>query len=220
MPDNCEHWQGLIAERALNPLDPAMEADVTAHLVTCSECRDLAHEFAITAAALATAGPAPTAPPTQDAPSAEHLYTRISTRIATERNRQRRRIWSTGLIATAAAALITVFAINIATSTSSTTRTAPPRIALTNNAIDATAVLEQKAWGTQIRLEGQGFTPGQQYNVWLEQTNGTHIPAGTFTGVANTRITVTLASALPRSQAIAIGVSQPDGTLIDRAALT
>lgn len=218
MPDNCEHWHGLIAERALHPLDPATEADVTAHLVTCTECRALADEFAITAAALATARPAPAAPALPDAPSAEQLYTQISTRIATERNRQRRRSWSTGLIATAAAALITVFAINIATST--TTRTAAAHIALSNDTIDATAVLEQRAWGTQIHLEGQGFTPGQQYNVWLEQANGTHIAAGTFTGVANTRITVVLASALPQSQAIAIGVSQPDGTLIVRAPLT
>ncbi|MEP7201083.1 MAG: anti-sigma factor [Ilumatobacteraceae bacterium] len=218
MPDNCEHWHGLIAEGALHPLDPATEADVTAHLLTCTECRALADEFASTAAALATARPAPAAPAPDDAPSAEYLYTQISTRIATERNRQRRRTWSTGLIATAAAALITVFAINIATS--STTRTAAPHIALSNDTIDATAVLEPRAWGTQIRLEGQGFTPGRQYNVWLEQANGTHIPAGTFTGVANTRITVTLASALPQSQAIAIGVSQPDGTLIVRAPLT
>ena len=220
MPDNCEYWHGLIAEQALHPLGPAQEADVSAHLVTCSECRDLAGEFAITAAALATAHPGAPAPSIHDAPSPEHLYTQISTRIATERNRQRRRTWSTGLLATAAAALITVFAINVATTTSSTSRTAAPHIALSNDTIDATAVLEQRAWGTQIRLEGQGFTPGQQYNVWLEQANGTHIPAGTFTGVANTRITVTLASALPQAEAIAIGVSQPDGTLIDRAPLT
>ena len=221
MPDNCEHWHGVIAERALHPLDPATEADVAAHLVSCSECRAVADEFAITAAVLATARPAPAAAsPLEDAPFAEHLYTQISTRIATERHRQRRRIWSTGLIATAAAALITVFAINNATSTSSTTRTAAPHIALANDTIDATAVLEQRAWGTQIRLEGQGFTPGQQYNVWLEQADGTHLPAGTFTGVANTRITVTLASALPPAEAIAIGVSQPDGTLIVRAPLT
>ena len=220
MPDNCEHWHGLIAERALHPLDPTQEANVSAHLVTCSECRDLADEFAITAAALATAHPGAPAASIHDAPSPEHLYTQISTRIATERNRQRRRTWSAGLIATAAAALITVFAINLATSTSSTNRTEAPHIALSNHSIDATAVLEQRAWGTQIHLEGRGFIAGQQYNVWLEQANGTHIAAGTFTGVANTRITVTLASALHQSQAIAIIVSQPDGTLIDRVPLT
>lgn len=218
MPDNCEHWHGLLAERALHPLDRATEADVSAHLVSCTECRALADEFASTAAALAIARPALTAPALHDAPSAQHLYTQISTRIATERNRRRRRSWSAGLVATAAAALITVFAINIATS--ATTRTAASEFALSNDTIDATAVLEQKAWGTQLHVEGQGFIPGQQYNVWLEQANGTHIPAGTFTGVANTRITVTLASALPQSQAIAIGVSQPDGTLIVRAPLT
>lgn len=218
MPDNCEHWHGVIAERALHPLEHATEADVSAHLVTCTECRALADEFSSTAAALAIARPAPTAPALHDAPSAEHLYNQISTRIAIERNRQRRRTWSAGLVATAAAALITVFAINIATS--STTRTAAPQIALSNDTIDATAVLEQKAWGTEIHVEGQGFIPGQQYNIWLEQANGTHIPAGTFTGVTNTRITVTLASALPKAQAIAIGVSQPDGTLIVRAPLT
>ena len=213
MPDNCEHWHGLIAERSLHPLDPATQAHVAAHLLTCTECRALSDEFATVAAALATARPAPAV---HDLPSAEHLYTQISTRIALERNRHRRR-WSTGLIA-AAAALITVLAIN--TGRSNTTRTTAPPIALANETIDATVVLEQKAWGTQIHLEGQGFTPGQQYNVWLEQANGTHIPAGTFVGVENTRIAVTLASSLHQSQAVAIGVSQPDGTLIIRKPLT
>lgn len=76
-----------------------------------------------------------------------------------------------------------------------------------------------RPWGTQIHLEGEGFAPGQQYNVWLE-ADDTHIPAGTFTGVANKRITVTLASALPQSQAVAIGISQSDGALIVRTPLT
>lgn len=221
MPDNCEHWHGLIAERALNPLDHATEAAVAAHLGTCAECHILADEFATTAAALAVTQrerPRLTSTASAPVPSPEYLHSQISARLAAEHRHQRRRTLSAGLVATAAAALITVFVVNMATS--NPTQTAAPKIALSTDTIDGGVDFENRPWGTQIHLEGEGFAPGQQYNVWLEQADGAHIPAGTFTGVANKRIKVTLASALPQSQAVAIGISRSDGALIVRTPLT
>ena len=222
MPDDCEHWQGLVAEQALRGLDTEPATTLVAHLSTCTDCRTLANEFEATVSALSHARPenllsetlkSTTAP----APSPEHLNARIVARLTTERTKHRRRTWATALTATAAAALIGVFVVQ---ATMSPTPSSIEQIALANSTINGNVVLENRPWGTQIYLQAKGFTRGQRYNVWLEQVDGTRIPAGTFNGVANTRITVTLASSLPQSQAVAIGISKPDGTLVLRTPLT
>lgn len=223
MPDNCEHWQGLVAVRALGALDTASEMTLTAHLTTCADCRTLVDEFGVTASALAHGRPenlmsVALTSMTSPAPSPEHINARIAARLTAERARHRRRTWSVGIAATAAAVLIGVFIIY--PTTTAPTRSATDPIILANSTIDGNIVFEHRPWGTQIYLQARGFTQGQQYNVWLEQVDGTRTPAGTFSGVANTLITVTLASSLPKSQAVAIGISEPDGTLIIRTPLT
>lgn len=223
MPDNCEHWQGLVAVRALGTLDTESEMTLTAHLVTCADCRTLADEFGVTASALAHGRPenlmsAALTSTTSQAPSPERINAQIAARLAAERTRHRRRTWSVGLAATAAAALIFVFVAY--PTTTAPTRSSTDPIALASSTIDGNIVLEHRPWGTQIYLQAKGFTQGQQYNVWLEQIDGTRTPTGTFSGVANVQLTVALASSLPKSQAIAIGISKPDGTLIVRTPLT
>ena len=83
----------------------------------------------------------------------------------------------------------------------------------------ATATLEARPWGTQIRLDAEGLAPGQVQNVWLERADGSRVPAGTFTAVEGRQVHVTLAAALGRVQARAVGISGPDGTTVVRAAL-
>lgn len=223
MPDNCEHWQGLVAVRALRALDTESETTLMAHLATCADCRTLADEFGVTTSALAHARPenlmsATLISATSPAPSPERINAQIAARLATERIRHQRRTWSVGLAATAAAALIGVFVVY--PTTTAPTRSSIGQIALANSTVDGNVVLENRPWGTQIYLQAKGFTSGQQYNVWLEQIDGTRIPAGNFDGVANIQLTVVLASSLPKSQAVAIGISEPDGTLIIRTPLT
>ena len=81
------------------------------------------------------------------------------------------------------------------------------------------ATLQGWAWGTQIHLSVTSATPGQRYNVWLERADGSRVGAGTFIGVRNRQITVVLASAVPSSEAVAIGISAPNGDLVVRTPL-
>jgi len=83
----------------------------------------------------------------------------------------------------------------------------------------ARATLEARPWGTQIRLDAEGLAPGQVQNVWLERADGSRVPAGTFTAVEGRQVHVTLAAALGREQARAVGISGSDGTTVVRAAL-
>lgn len=223
MSESCEHWQGVIAERALRTLDTESETTLVAHLATCAICRTLADEFGATASALVYARPeklmSSTSTSTMSlAPSPERINAQIVARLTAERTKHRRRAWSVGLVASAAAVLIGLFVVQA--TTTAPTRSSTEQIALANSTIDGNVVLENRPWGTQIFLQANGFTRGQQYNVWLEQADGTRVPAGTFSGVANTQIAVTLASSLPQSRAVAIGISKPDGTLIIRTPLT
>ena len=222
MRDNCTHWQDLLAEHALTTgphrrgTDTGMNDDLAAHLAGCIECQAAASEFrsvaealsyytgAIDARSVATAAPA-------------GLTARINARID-ERRRHNRRARRYAAVAGAAAAILIVVSL-LAWRPFETNDTHKVQVALNAGVIPATTTLQPRAWGTQINVAGSGFTPGQPYNVWLEQADGTHVAAGTFTGVRNARITVVLASALPAVEAVAIGISKPDGTLIVRAPL-
>jgi anti-sigma-K factor RskA len=228
MPDDCEHWHRVIAERALRQLDAATELGVSRHMAACAESRALARDFGATAAALASAseearvltpsisGDQAISADQPYVPSPERFYAQITSRLAASRNRRRRLTWA---VATASAAvLVGIFVMAITMSPSR-----PPtasRVAFTNETVDGVATFESKTWGTEIHLRARGFTPGQQYNVWLERADGTRVGAGTFTGVTHPPVIVTLSSALAESHAVAIGISQPDGTMVMRRSLT
>jgi len=221
MPDDCEHWHRVIAERALRELDAETELGASAHLASCAESRALADEFGATAAALAHARPEVgllTAVASEEAytPSPQRLYSQITARLAAVRNRRRRRNLAIGV--GAAAVLAGLFVMVLVAS-----RPAPlatPQVSFSNDVVDGVVDLETRSWGTEIHLQADGFTPGQQYNVWLERADGTRVGAGTFTGVTHRPVVVTLSSALDESHAVAIGISEPDGTLIVRKSLT
>lgn len=221
MPDNCEHWQELIAEHALTTgphrlgTDTGMNDDLVAHLAGCVECQAAASEFRSVAEALNYVG-AIGAPSVATAAPAG-LTARINARID-ERRRHHRRARRYSAVAGAAATILIVVSL-LAWQPFETNDTREVQVALNAGGIQATTTLQPRAWGTQIHVAGSGFTPGQPYNVWLEQADGTHVAAGTFTGVRNALITVILASALPAVEAVAIGISKPDGTLIVRAPL-
>lgn len=218
MPDNCKHWQALIAEHALAPDQPT-DAALDAHLSTCAACTSTLAEFRATAAALAhTTEPMGTTMSSASVPAG--LEHRIMTRLHDARSRQHKRRTRRivfALVGAAAAAIALV--VTLASVRNPEAPVRGDRVALAASDVRGDATLESRPWGTQIHLTASGFTAGQQYNLWLERADGSHVPAGTFTGVAVTKITVTLASALPTADAIAIGISRPDGTLIVRTTL-
>src|SRR3954452_12011437 len=109
MPDDCEHWHRVIAERALGKLDSVTERGVSAHIASCAEARALEQEFGATAAALVHAGPdarlltSSVATDQPYTPSPERFYNQITSRLAASRGRRRRLTWA---IATASAAVL------------------------------------------------------------------------------------------------------------------
>lgn len=221
MPDNCRRWQGLLAEHALTTRPPhtgtdvAMDDGLADHLAGCVECQAAAAEFRSIAEALSHTDATSAGLVANAAPAG--LTRRITARVDDERRRHDRRRRYAAVSAAAATLLIVVSVLALRPSASNDTPV--DRVALATAAIQGEATLQPRAWGTQIHLAGTGFIPGQPYNVWLEEADGTHVAAGTFTGVRNTQITVVLASALPPAEAVAIGISKPDGTLIVRAPL-
>ena len=219
MPDNCKPWQALIAEHALAP-DQPIDAALDAHLSTCTACASTLAEFRATVAALAHTTEAMSAQvSTASVPAGlEHrIMTRLHDALREQRTRRTRRTVF-AVVGTAAAAIALI--VTLASVRDPAAPARGDRVALVAIDVRGDATLEPRPWGTQIHLTASGFTAGQQYNLWLERADGSHVPAGTFTGVTATKITVTLASALPAADAIAIGISRPDGTLIVRTTLS
>jgi hypothetical protein len=220
MPENCRHWQGLLAEHVLasardDGTHPAMDDALAEHLAGCTECRAAAAEFQATAAALAHTT-AQNAAPVATLISGD-LPARIAARVDQERHRRNRRR-RTAVLSTAAALMVVVSVMAVRHGQSND-NTSGERVALSANGMQSEATLQAWEWGTQIRLAVSGSTPGQHYNVWLERADGTRIGAGTFIGVRNKEFIVVLGSAVPSSEAIAIGISKPDGNLVVRVRL-
>ncbi len=221
MPDNCKHWQGLLAEHVLassgrdeGPV-PTMAEDLAEHLAGCSECQATASDFASTTDALAHTT-APTA--AHVSPPSAGLSARISARVDLARRRRDRHRRMAVVAAVAAVAVLVVSVMTIRHQHS--TEAVGERVALSAAGVSGDATLEARSWGTQIRLAVTGFVPGQHYNVWLERSDGTRVGAGSFIGVRDSQITVALSSALQSSEAVAIGISKSDsGSTVVRASL-
>ena len=213
MPENCRHWQGLLAEHVLASAGrhgdavPAMGDDLAEHLAECAECQATITEFRATAEALART----TAPPVAHTvgPTSSGLPDRIAARVDVARRRRDRRRRLTA-VAGIAAALLLVVAVAVVRHHGAPERIGE-RVALDAAGVRGDATLQTWAWDTQIQLAASGFVPGQRYSVWLERSDGSRVGAGSFIGVRSSQISVSLSSALPSSEAVAIGISKSDG---------
>ncbi|HEX3090423.1 MAG TPA: anti-sigma factor [Ilumatobacteraceae bacterium] len=223
MPDNCRHWQGLLAEHILAshgraaPGDAEMGVDLAEHLADCADCRAAAEEFRSTAVALS--GTTAPGPDPQPVPTSADLSMRITARVDSERRRRDRRRHR--ILGAAAAALLVIggSAAVIAARHNDSPAGISEQVALSSADVRGDATLQSQEWGTEIHLAVTGVTPGQRYNVWLERADGSRVGAGTFIGIRNKPITVVLSSALAAGEAVAIGISEPDGNLVVRTPL-
>jgi len=212
--ESCREWRGALAAAALGQSGEAEQTALGAHVEGCGPCRAELAELGTLARALPAADPdrlgeMPPPPP----PALGRL---ILARVGDERRAaQRRRRLLAALPAGLVAAAIALFVL-----LGSPSAVDGRRVVLAGPAaVEASATLDARPWGTQIRLDAQGLTPGQVLNVWLERPDGTRVPAGTFTAVEGRQIHVTLAAALARDKAQAIGISGPDGATVVRAVL-
>ena len=213
MPDNCRHWQGLLAEHVLasagrhGDVVPAMPDDLAEHLADCAECQATNTEFRTTSAALTGT----TAPPIAHVVrlASSELPDRIAARVGVARHRRdrHRRLTAAAGIAAAVLLIVSVTVVRHHTSSGKFSE----RVALEATEMRGDATLQAQPWGTQIHLAVSGFVPGQHYSVWLERSDGSRVGAGSFIGVRSSQISVSLSSALPSSEAVAIGISKSDG---------
>lgn len=209
----CREWRGALAAAALGQLGEAEQTALGAHVEGCGACRAELAEMGLLARALPAADPDRLSEMPPPPPALGRL---ILARVGDERRaaRRRRRLLI-ALPAGLVAATIGLFVL-----LGSPAGVVGRRVVLTGPApVEASVTLDARPWGTQIRLDAQGLTPGQVLNVWLERPDGTRVPAGTFTAVEGRQVHVTLAAALARDNAQAIGISGPDGATVVRAVL-
>lgn len=209
MNEGCRPFREQLGSLALGHLDDREATSVRAHLDGCADCR------AESATLRAVAGMLPLADPARvveaaDAPPPT-LGDRVLSLVREERRLADRRRRSRALGAAAAVLLAVVLAVSAVVLSP-----ADPAVAVTlePEAPEASApieaVLAERPWGTEIRLEVRGLPAGESYAVWLREPDDDRVAAGSFRAGGG-RDEVVLASSLPLGDTAGIGISDGAG---------
>ncbi len=203
--EQCREWRESLGAYALGQLGETESAGLRAHLEGCPKCRAELASLEDVAQLLPLADPehlgsAP-APPAG-------LGERIAARISSERRQERRRRRRFGLAlggATAAvtAVLLAVFVIGGGDS-------GPPerhvRFGSLPPKLKIGATLIPHAYGTEIHVYVKGARSGALCRVFLRDSRGTRLSAGSFRYRWGDDSNAVLSSALDLSRTAAIGV--------------
>jgi hypothetical protein len=187
--------------------DTAADTALDAHLDGCADCRAELEELRSTAAAVALADPErlhvrPAAPPLAD-----QIVARVAHEAAAGRRRRAGRVL--GGVAVAAAAIVAVVVTSSLASDDGDGRDGN-RIEFAGG---DTAVLTERAWGTEVTLEVEGFDDGEVYWLWLTDAGGDRVGAGTVRGTGGP-LTAVFASAMPTDDARRIWVTDEDDAVV------
>ena len=212
--DRCRQMHTMLGMYALGRLDDRETITLRAHLDGCPQCRAELRGLGPVAEALSAADPDrltdPSPRPSSTLPDA------IFGAVDRERGRQRYQ-----RIAVAAAAV--VIAVGLVTGgfvlrggTSTPRPGSRWRSRCSSAGVDASARVENRAWGTGISLDVAGLPQGRTYNVWLQRADGSRMNAGSFIAGGDKTMSMQLAVGLPMSDATTLGVSAPgdDRTLL------
>jgi hypothetical protein len=213
VPDACREQQGRLALAAIGRLDEAERTALEAHLDHCQSCRDELDELSGVADALALADPERVGAADRPQPRPV-LRTAVLEQVAAAATGRRRRRAGIYLAAAAAAVLLVAALVGVL---SRPDDPAGERVELAGSpgeTASASAVLTARGWGTEISLEVAGLRPGAVYQVWLRRTDGTRVPAGSFTAVRSPQMQVDGACALAKDQAAGVGVSSNGTTVL------
>lgn len=191
---------------ALGRLDEPETVALQAHLDGCPDCRDELRELTPVASVLSLADPDRLAGPVPAPPA-----TLPATIFATvDRERGRRRTRRAGLVAAAAVAAVALvtggFLLRgVVPDTAPAGSAVAFDVAATG--VEASARVENRAWGTGINLAVAGLPPDRTYNVWLARADGSRMNAGSFIAKGDRTVSMDLAVGLPMSDAATLGVS-------------
>ena len=219
MPDDHRAMRERLGAYVLGHLPPDEAAAVRAHLDGCAECRAEERELAPVAQRLALGSPqeasALPAPP-------RDLGERVVARVARERRSHRRARRLGALRLSGAGALVggslaaAAFALWPSGDQDPAPARQPARVAPAGEVVafrslppgvKMRATVTPRAWGTSIAVNVEGVPAGIRCTVWLRRADGTRVSAGSFRYVDRKRGSrVLLASSLPRSEAVAVGL--------------
>jgi Putative zinc-finger len=211
--ERCREWRESLGAFALDRLPEEERAALEAHLEGCPECRAELDSLAGVVRLLPLAEPerfdtAPTPPPS--------LADQIVATIRAERRKGRRRRLRLGLAfggvtAAAAAAALAIFVLPGGSGGTPEQhvafRSLPPGLQIS-------ASLEPHAFGTEIHMYVSGIRSGTLCRVFLRDSNGATVSAGTFRYRWGGDSEAVLSSALDLSRTTAIEVQAGNRTFV------
>lgn len=210
--DSCRDWRASLGAYSLGHLTADERAGLEAHLEGCPDCRAEVESLSDVAKLLAFADPAHFGPAPKPSPE---LGERISASIGAERRETRRRrqrrfgFAFSGAVAAAAA----IFAIAILPGGGGEPEqqvkfaSVPPDVTIW-------ATLEPHAFGTEIHMYVKGIRSGTLCQVFLRDSKGASVSAGTFRYRWGGDSQAVLSSALDLSSTAAIEVHAGDRTFV------
>jgi anti-sigma-K factor RskA len=208
--DECRPWREDIGAYLLGGLPEERRTALLAHLDGCAGCRAELAELAEVARVLPAADPLRNHE--RQVPS-QQLFRSILGAIAGERRERRVRL-TKRVVAVAAAAVLALGAVTVVTLQDDSSRAT---VELADSAGDAisTASLEYLPGGTRIDLRVDGLPEKEIFFVWLEDSDGERVPAGTFwTPDEGGKIELKLTAALSLRRCEGIGISDSDGETV------
>jgi anti-sigma factor RsiW len=176
----CREWRERIGALVLGQLPEDERFATEAHLDGCPACRVEADALAPLASLLGRIDPDRLAP--APAPPAR-LRERIMRGIAAERRTERRRrvrlrLGLAGATAAAVAAAVVVVIAMGGSDESAPSKTVAFR-SLPRNAF-AEPTLVRRPWGSEVSVKVYGLRRGTPCQVWLRNSEGERVPAGSF----------------------------------------
>jgi anti-sigma-K factor RskA len=207
--DVCRGRREDIGAYLLGALDADRTTALIAHLDGCADCRAEANALEPVARLLPLADPirlsAQPAPPPRLAKS---IVDRVIAEKRTTRLRRARRVAAGTIVAAAVITGLLIYA--------GVTGTSGMEVNLSNAASGVTshAVLEYLPGGTHIELDIDGLPTEQVYAVWLEEGDGSRVPAGTFWMPEDERLDLSMTAALRLKECEGIGISNAEGKTV------
>ena len=220
--EECRQWRERIGALVLGQLPEEERFATEAHLDGCPACRAEAEALVPMASLLGRADPDRLAPAP---PPPEGLGERILRRIAAERRAERRRrVRLRVALAAATAATVAAIAVVVVMMVGSDESTPAETVAFRSlpRGAFAEATLAPRPWGSEISVKVYGFPRGTRCQVWLRNSDGERVPAGSFRYVYEGE-GEHLSSAVSADDAAAVGLQIGSKTFVaplppDRAA--
>jgi hypothetical protein len=210
MSEPCREWRGDIAGLALDRLQPDERARALAHVDSCAGCRGELTVLQNLSRAMADADATrldhePSPPPELR----DRIMLRLNDERAVARRSSRRRVRR--VLATVAAVVLVALGAGVMLRDRGDNDRVPFAFALP--ATNGSFALHHNSTGTSITFTHEGLDPHGVYWLWLTDSTGKRVAAGTFLGTTDAT-TVTMQAALATNRVVRVWVTDEDDVVI------